>query len=119
MWAGANATTSFKFSDDVTIEGNNVRTGEYGLYTIPGHDDWTIIFNKNLRWGTGAYKEVDDMACFMVKPEKIAHTVETFTIKFDHIRDNWAYVVLSWGNSLVKFKIEFDVDAKVMAQIEK
>jgi hypothetical protein len=120
LWrTGANATTSFKFSDDVTIEGNNVPAGEYGLYTIPGQDEWTIIFNKNLGWGTGAYKEEDDVARFTVKPEKMAHTVETFTIEFDHIRDNWAFVVLTWENTLVKFKIEFDVDAKVMTQIEK
>ena len=120
LWrTGANATTSFKFSDDVTIEGNNVPAGEYGLYTIPGQDEWTIIFNKNLGWGAGAYKEEDDVARFTVKPEKMAHTVETFTIEFDHIRDNWAFVVLTWENTLVKFKIEFDVDAKVMTQIEK
>jgi hypothetical protein len=120
LWrTGANATTSFKFSDDFTIEGNNVPAGEYGLYTIPGQDEWTIIFNKNLGWGTGAYKEEDDVARFTVKPEKMAHTVETFTIEFDHIRDNWAFVVLTWENTLVKFKIEFDVDAKVMTQIEK
>lgn len=120
LWrTGANATTSFKFSDNVTIEGNNVPAGEYGLYTIPGQDEWTIIFNKNLGWGTGAYKEEDDVARFTVKAEKMAHTVETFTIEFDHIRDNWAFVVLMWENTLVKFKIEFDVDAKVMIQIEK
>ncbi|MEJ2545907.1 MAG: DUF2911 domain-containing protein [Calditrichaceae bacterium] len=120
LWrTGANATTSFKFSDDVVIEGNKISAGEYGLYTIPGQDEWTIIFNKDLGWGTGAYKEEDDVVRFKVKPEKISPTVETLTIEFDHIRDNWAYVVLSWENTLVKFKIEFDVDAKVMSQIEK
>ncbi len=120
LWrTGANATTSFTFSDDVTIEGNKVPAGEYGLYTIPTTDEWTIIFNKNLGWGTGAYKEEDDVARFTVKPEKMAHTVETFTIEFGNIKDNWAYVVLSWENTMVKFKIEFDVDSKVMAQIDK
>ena len=120
LWrTGANSTTSFKFSDDVVIEGNNVPAGEYGLYTIPGNDEWTIIFNKNLGWGAGAYKEEGDVTRFKVKPEKLTNTVETFTIEFDYIRDNWAYVVLTWENTLVKFKIEFDVDSNVMAQIEK
>ena len=120
LWrTGANATTSFKLSDDAVIEGNKIPAGEYGLYTIPGQDEWTIIFNKDLGWGTGAYKEEDDVIRFKVKPEKIAHTVETLTIEFDHIRDNWAYVVLSWENTLVKFKIEFNVEATVMSQIEK
>ena len=120
LWrTGANATTSLKFSDDVTVEGKAVPAGEYGLYTIPNMDEWTIVINKNLGWGTGAYKEEGDVARFTVKPEKIAHTLETFTIEFDNIKDNWAYVVLSWENTLVKFKIEFDVDSKVMSQIEK
>lgn len=120
LWrTGANATTSFKFSDDVTIEGKKIIAGEYGLYTIPNTEEWTIIFNKNLGWGTGSYKEEDDVARFTVKPVKVASTVETFTIEFDHIKDNWAYAILIWENTLVKFKIEFDVDAKVMAQIEK
>lgn len=120
LWrTGANATTSLTFSDDVTIEGKAVPAGEYGLYTIPNNKEWTIVINKNLGWGTSAYKKEGDVARFTVKPEKVAHTVETFTIEFDHIKDNWAYVVLSWENTLVKFKIEFDVDSKVMAQIEK
>ncbi|MBN1406191.1 MAG: DUF2911 domain-containing protein [Calditrichaceae bacterium] len=120
LWrTGANASTSFKFSDDVAIEGNKVVAGEYGLYTIPGQEEWTIIFNKGLGWGSGGYKEEEDAARFKVKPEKLTNTVETLTIEFDHIRDNWAYVVVSWENTLVKFKIEFDVDSKVMSQIEK
>jgi len=120
LWrTGANATTSLKFSDDVVIEGNKVVAGEYGLYTIPGQEEWTIILNKDLGWGTGAYKEEDDAARFKVKPEKLANTFETLTIEFDHIRDNWAYVVVSWENTLIKFKIEFDVDSNVMGQIEK
>ena len=120
LWrTGANSTTSFRISDDATVEGKKVPAGEYGLYTIPNKDEWTIILNKNLGSGTGAYKEEDDVARFTIKPENIQHTVETFTIEFDNIRDNWAYVVLSWENTLVKFKIEFDVDSKVMGQIEK
>ncbi|MEJ2054939.1 MAG: DUF2911 domain-containing protein, partial [Calditrichaceae bacterium] len=120
LWrTGANASTSIEFSDEVTIEGNKVAAGKYGLYTIPGENEWTIIFNKNIGWGTGDYKKEDDVARFTVKPKKIEHTVETFTIEFDNIRDNWAYVVLEWENTLVNFKIEFDVESRVMSQIKK
>jgi len=120
LWrTGANATTKFTFSDDVMIEGILVPAGDYGLYTIPGEEEWTIIFNKNLGWGTNRYDEKDDVARFTVKPVKHSGNVETFTIGFSNIRDNWAYVDLSWENTIVQFKIEFDVDSKVMAQIER
>ena len=120
LWrTGANATTKFTFSDDVMIEGILVPAGDYGLYTIPGEEEWTIIFNKNLGWGTNRYDEKDDAARFTVKPVKHSGNVETFTIGFSNIRDNWAYVDLSWENTIVQFKIEFDVDSKVMAQIER
>ncbi|MGZ3823028.1 MAG: DUF2911 domain-containing protein, partial [Mucilaginibacter sp.] len=44
VWrTGANAATVIKFSDDVTIEGNKVPAGEYGLFSIPDKDEWTVI----------------------------------------------------------------------------
>lgn len=120
LWrTGANATTKFSFSDDVMIEGILVPAGDYGLYTIPGEEEWTIIFNKNLGWGINRYDEKDDVARFTVKPVKHSGNVETFTIGFSHLRDNWAYVDLSWENTMVQFKIEFDVDSKVMSQIAR
>ena len=42
---GANATTSIKFSDDVTIEGKKVPAGEYGIYTIPNKAEWLMVLN--------------------------------------------------------------------------
>lgn len=120
LWrTGANASTKFTFSDEVTIQGIKVPAGEYGLYTIPGAEEWTIIFNKNLSWGTNQYDEQLDVARFKVKPMTHSGLVETFTIGFSNIKDNWAYVDLSWENTIVQFKIEFAVTEKVMAQIEK
>jgi hypothetical protein len=43
---GANATTSIKFSDEVTVEGKKVPAGEYGIYTIPGKAEWTVVLSK-------------------------------------------------------------------------
>src|ERR1700744_3509429 len=47
VWrTGANAATLIKFTDDVTIDGNKVPAGEYGLFSILDKDGWTIILNK-------------------------------------------------------------------------
>ncbi|MEK9138813.1 MAG: hypothetical protein AAB393_16960, partial [Bacteroidota bacterium] len=45
--------------------------------------------------------------------------IETFTITIADITTDTANVELAWENTMVKFRMEFDVDAKVMAAIKK
>jgi len=118
---GANATTSIKFSDDVTIDGKKVPAGEYGIYTIPRANEWTIVLNKSLKQGADVegFKEDQDVARLTVKPYKVASKVESFTIGFTDLTPGTANVAMEWGNTGTKFKITADVDSKVMAQIDE
>ncbi|WP_046244729.1 DUF2911 domain-containing protein [Hymenobacter terrenus] len=118
---GANATTSIKFSDDVTVEGKKVPAGEYGIYTIPGKTQWTVVLNKALKQGSEVkgFKKADDVASFIVKPYKLGSKVETFTIGFVDLTPATANVALEWELTGVKFKVVADVDTKVMAQIDE
>src|ERR687886_805957 len=46
VWrAGANEATLFTVTDDVLVNGQPLKAGTYSLHTIPGRDEWTIIFN--------------------------------------------------------------------------
>ncbi|MBM2846614.1 MAG: hypothetical protein HW407_1926, partial [Bacteroidetes bacterium] len=54
-----------------------------------------------------------------MKPASTQATVETFTINITDIGTNSANVELAWENTVVKFRMEFDVDSKVMAAIKK
>jgi hypothetical protein len=57
VWrTGANASTSIEFSAPVKIEGKDLAAGKYALFTIPGENEWTIIFNKTIKWGALAAK---------------------------------------------------------------
>ena len=48
VWrTGANGATKVTFSDPVTIGNTTLAAGSYGLFTIPGEKEWTIIFNSN------------------------------------------------------------------------
>jgi hypothetical protein len=118
---GANATTSIKFSDDVTIEGKKVPAGEYGLYTIPTAAEWTVVLNKSLKQGADVdgFKDDQDVARFIIKPYKLANKVETFTISFAEVTPATANVDILWDMTGAKFKITADVDSKVMAQIDE
>ena len=119
VWrTGANEATTISFSDDVALEGHKIPAGEYTLYTIPGKDEWTIIINTKPSWGT-QYDEKEDVLRFKVKPERSPSPIETFTINVADITTSAANIELAWENTVVKFKMEFDVDAKLMAQIKE
>ena len=75
LWrTGANNATKFTFSDDVKIDGKDLPAGTYALFTIPGDNEWTIIFNKNFnQGGTADYKESEDALRVTVKPVSYTH----------------------------------------------
>lgn len=107
VWrTGANEATSISFSDDVKLEGNSLEAGTYSLYTEPGEDEWTIIINNNINWGT-RYDESADVLRFSVSPEK-ASFVEQMMIYFEDITSSTANLVIHWD--VVKVPIEIQVD---------
>jgi len=120
LWrTGANASTTLKFTDDVTLNGNPVPAGEYALFTIPETNEWEIIISKNIGWGTNDYKKEDDVARFKVKSGTLTNPVERFTIALADITDNSAMFVLTWDRTKVTFKMETDTDGRVMKQIDE
>lgn len=117
VWrTGANLATILEFDTKVTIEGKEVPKGKYSLYTIPGNNEWTIILNKQISWGT-RYNEAKDFVRFKVKSRKIQYTVETFTMDFSNFTTNAANLNISWENTVTSFTIKTEVDSKVMARI--
>jgi len=121
VWrTGANAATTIKFTDDVTIEGNKVPAGEYGLFSIPGADEWTIILNKTAnQWGAYTYKQSDDLLRFKVKNVPLTESMETLTMEFNNVDQTKCMLLLEWANSSFTFHISTDVDTKVMANIDE
>jgi tetratricopeptide (TPR) repeat protein len=119
LWrTGANAATTIKFSDEVTIEGKKVPAGTYSLFSIPGQNEWTVMLNKNANASANDYKEAEDVARFTVKSQKTGSTYETFTIDLSDISNNTAMLNIKWENTKASLKLEQEVDSKVMAQIK-
>lgn len=103
VWrTGANEATVFEIDKDATIEGKKLAAGKYGLYSVPGEKEWTIIFNKTWKqWGTN-YKEEDDALRVTAKPQKSQTSNEkmTFTIAKD------GKVSLMWSDVEVHFTVK-------------
>jgi hypothetical protein len=121
VWrTGANASTKLTFAQDVKIEGNNLKAGTYALYTIPGPTEWTGIIHTNTRHRSLAgdvYKAAEDAFRFKVRPARTSNHVETFTIGFGDITTKSCNVIVSWENTEIRFRIDFDVDSEVDKQI--
>ena len=119
VWrTGANSATRIKFTDDVNIGGQNLKAGEYALYTVPNASDWDVIINKgSANWGTD-YKQEDDLFRIKVKSATLQQPVETFTMQFANVKSNSADLQIMWDKTAVSVPITTDVDKKVMAQIE-
>jgi len=121
VWrTGANAATRIKFSDTIQLEGHTIAAGEYALFTIPGPDEWTVILNRTAeQWGAYSYDSTKDALRFRVGPGKLDKKLETFTIQFANMQTEHGELQLLWENTVVSMRLTTDVDAKVMANIDK
>ncbi len=121
VWrTGANASTKISFSEPVKLEGLPVPAGDYALYTLFTGEKATIILSKNLSWwGTIGYDSSEDFLRFDVPVKHPSSHYETFTISFSDFTRNSANLNLKWEHTKAMFKIESEVDAKVMEEIKK
>ncbi len=120
VWrTGANSATVIKFTDDVIMEGKKIPAGEYGLFSIPGESEWTIIISKQPnQWGAYSYKEADDFLRFRVKTETLRDLTETMTLAFTDVAPTTCKLQMRWEHSGFAIHITADIDAKVMARID-
>jgi hypothetical protein len=120
IWrTGANSATTLLFSDDVVIEGHPVPAGEYGLFSIPGEKEWTIILSKKPKqWGAYSYSAADDFLRFTVQPVQLPRPVETLTLAFENMFPTSGELHLLWENTFLAMHMTCDIDAKVMARID-
>lgn len=120
VWrTGANNATTITFGEDVMIGNTKVPAGKYGLLTIPGQSEWTVIISKATNVTSPAdYKEDQDVVRVKAKPETLPFAIETFMITVDDIKTNSCNIGMGWENTWVSFPVTVDVDSKVMSQIK-
>ena len=119
IWrTGANATTRIKFSDAVKVGDKELPAGEYGIFTIPNANEWTVIFSKDTKAQAGDYKQENDAARVTVKPETLPMSMETFTIGLTDVKGASAMLNLMWDKTRVPVKITTDDIEQVAAQLD-
>ena len=119
IWrTGANEATQFTVTDDVLINGQPLPAGSYSLHSIPGKDEWTIIFNKVAdQGGSFDYDAKQDALRVKTKPEVSDHPHEWLGISLDPVKDNSLVAKVKWEKVSVPFTIEVkDVAAVTIAK---
>ncbi|MBV8858347.1 MAG: DUF2911 domain-containing protein [Acidobacteria bacterium] len=120
VWrAGANEATQFATTDDVLVNGQPLKAGTYSLHTIPGKDEWTIIFNSDAgQWGSFSYDEKKDVLRVKAKPQTVAENQEWLIYTFDPVGETSAQVNLRWERLRVPFTVEVkDVKALTVEKL--
>ncbi len=120
VWrTGANAATKITFDTPILFGGQAVPAGTYGLFSIPGEDEWVVILNNVAdQWGAFNYDAAEDVVRVTVPAHHLAEPVETFLIWFNDLRDESATLNLTWENTSVAVPIAVDVKEKLVPQIE-
>jgi hypothetical protein len=121
VWrTGANNATVINFSDDVIIGGTNVKAGKYGLLSIPGKNEFTLIITKDLTVNQpSAYKEENDVVRVMAPVMKNRNAVETFTMQFANIKNESCELHLMWDKLAVALPITVNIADRIKADVEK
>lgn len=107
IWrTGANEATQFTVTDDVLINGQPLAAGSYSLHTIPGKDEWTIVFNDTEnQWGSFNYDQTKDKLRVKAKPQAAEHQ-EWLAFEIEPTADNAAQVNIRWEKVSVPFTVE-------------
>ena len=107
VWAtGAHDATSVNFSGPVSINGQEVAAGTYGLFTIPGREEWTIILNENYEQHLADdYDEKLDVVRYRVQPERLDRVTESLTYTVRSTDDKAGAISITWDSLRVSLPL--------------
>lgn len=119
VWrTGANKNTLFTVTDDVLINGEELKAGTYGMHTIPGEEEWVIIFsNFSEAWGSYFYDKSEDALRITVKSEEMDSKYEWMKFSFSDYTATSVEMSLKWAYLKVPFKVEVPMET-TFAHIE-
>lgn len=122
IWrTGANANTTISFSDDVTIEGNTLKEGQYAIYTIPNEESWQVIFYKSTdNWGVPQEWDESKVALKATADlEELPFEVETFTIFVNNLTNDSGVLEFIWANKVASLSFQVPTEKKTLASIDR
>ena len=117
---GANSNTKVTFSSDVIIDGQTLKAGSYGLYSVPNKDSWEVMFYTESD-NSGVPRDWDDSkvaAKTTVNVQAFPINVETLTISINDVTSTSAVLGILWEKTYVAVTFEVPTDEMVSATID-
>jgi hypothetical protein len=117
---GANENTVFTTTHGLTVQGQRLPAGSYGLHFIPQPGAWTIIFSKVANaWGSFTYDPKEDALRVAAKPQPSAYH-EDLTYEFRDRQPDGATAVLRWEDLELPFALQVaDVNDLYVARMRE
>lgn len=118
--AGANENTTITFSDDVKVEGKDLKAGTYGFFIeVKENNEATAIFSNNsTSWGSFFYEESEDALRVPIKSKENNFT-QVLTYNFVDYTANSTVLALDWEKKRFEVNLEFDVNEIVVTNFKK
>ncbi len=120
VWrTGANAATKISFSDDVTVEGNDLKAGAYAILTKPGMSSWDVHFYKYESGNFGSYLDKEPDLVVTVTPQELPFSVHNFFITVANLENDGGVLEFIWDKTIVPVQIGVHTHKAVMANIDR
>lgn len=106
VWVtGAHSANKLEISSDFKINGETIKAGTYGLFTIPGKDKWIFILNKNFEQHlSDDYDQKDDVSRLEIKPAQ-SELVQRLTFEMKKTSKKEGALLFKWEN--LTFSVPF------------
>lgn len=122
VWrTGANARTKITFSNDVIVDGQELKAGTYAIFTKPGEKTWDVYFYTDYSGGgtPETWDESKVAAKVTAEVYPMPMKIETYTMSFDDLTSNSATLGMLWSDAYVGVKFDVPTDKAVSASIDK
>ncbi len=111
VWrTGANEATTFTTNKTLIIDGKKLPAGKYTLWTIPGEQQWQVIFNSKMYpWGIDRHGKASrdpkyDVISVTAPVRVLPSVVEQFTISIDD--NDGLKLIFEWDQTQVAVALE-------------
>lgn len=117
---GADMNTVVTFSHDVSVAGQSLPAGAYGLFLAPTAEGRvTVIFSRDShKWGSFFYEPANDALRTEVQWED-APATEMLTIEFTDVKKGAAVLAVRWADKRIPIPLAVDTDRHVFASLAR
>jgi hypothetical protein len=105
VWTpSADSAALIRTTRDLDVNGQPLRAGRYGIWTIPDSSSWTIIFTSGPAFHLTLPRQGDEVLRVRATPRAGEH-METLGFYFPMVDADSAVLHMHWGRTVVPLRI--------------